>query len=103
MTTAAPARAPEMAGGEHELAPAVTLGRDVGEVLRNHLGPARTNRVNLDLRRGDGHHDDCAASEPSCRERHALRVIARGGGDHAACELLGGKLHHLVVGAAQLE
>src|SRR5688572_23025658 len=37
------------------------------------------------------------------RHGHALSMIARRGADHAAFQLLGRQVRHLVVGAAQLE
>ena len=38
-----------------------------------------------------------------CRQRHALRVIAGGGRDHAVLARRGIERHHFRVGAAQLE
>ena len=56
------------------------------------------------LRRRDRHHDRRAAAEPLRGERHALRVVAGRRRDHAArAARAGGRLRHLVVGAAQLE
>ena len=46
------------------------------------------HRVDLDLRRGHRHHDHRAAAELLRRERHALRVVAGRGGDHAALQRL---------------
>lgn len=47
-------------------------------------GTTRLHRVDLDLRRGDGHHDGRAAVELLRGERDPLRVIASGCRDHAA-------------------
>jgi hypothetical protein len=45
------------------------------------------------------------ALQPSLRaaQRHALCVVAGRSADHAALQLLGRQVRHLVVGAAQLE
>ncbi|CAD6522075.1 hypothetical protein LMG27952_01428 [Paraburkholderia hiiakae] len=63
----------------------------------------RAHRIDLHLRRGDRHADHRFHAQFRGRKRHTLRVIARGGGDHAALQLRGREVRHLVVGAAQLE
>ncbi len=80
------------------IAVAVAVQHDLHGTLAEML-----DRVDLDLRRGGRHHDDSLASEAVGGERYALRMVARRGGDHAALELLGSELRHLVVCAAQLE
>ena len=50
-----------------------------------HLRPAQTPyRVNLDLRRGDGHDDDRAHAEAVGGKGDTLGVVARRGADDAA-------------------
>ena len=66
----------------------VRVGLGVAVAVQHHLGAARRDRVHLDLRRGHRHDDGGAAAELLRGERHALRVVARAGGDHAARALL---------------
>ncbi len=69
-----------------------------------HAGAAKSaHRVDFHLRRGGGHHDHRAATQPVRRQRHALRVIARRRANHAALALGLGQSRHLVVRPAQLE
>ncbi|CAN7183700.1 hypothetical protein LJR034_000347 [Caballeronia sp. LjRoot34] len=63
----------------------------------------RAHGVDLDLGRGDRHDDDGFAAEPRGRISDALRMISRRCRNHAACKHVRGKLHHLVVRAANLE
>jgi hypothetical protein len=83
--------------------PRVDVGLVVGIAAQHHGRSARLDRRDLDLGRGDRHHDGGAAAEPPGGERHALRVVAGGSGDDAALQRRRGELRHLVVGAAQLE
>jgi hypothetical protein len=71
--------------------------------VQDHVGAARAHRVDLDVRRRHRHDDHRATAERLCRERHALRVIARRGRDHAAPQLGRRQARHPVVGAADLE
>ena len=75
----------------------------VGVAVQYDFGAARGDRRDLDLRRRHGHHDGRLAFELLRRERDPLRMVAGGGGDHAALERRRGQLRHLVVRAAQLE
>ncbi|SPC08061.1 hypothetical protein CT19431_190026 [Cupriavidus taiwanensis] len=78
----------------------------VGLAVQHDLDPlaaALAHGVDLHLRRGHRHGDDGLALQPGRRQRHALRVIAGGGGDHAALDLFRRQRGHLVVRAAQLE
>src|SRR6266540_3635905 len=93
---------------ERRLRPALQLERmRVGVAVRiavqHHLRAARGDRSDLDLRRGDGHHDRRLAAERLRGERDTLRVIAGGGRDDAVRALGRAQMRHLVVGAAQLE
>jgi len=81
----------------------VQVGIGVTFAGQHHLGAVRAHCVDLDLRRGHRHHDHRLAAQPLGRERHALRVVAGRGADHAPRELRGAELHHLVVRAAQFE
>ena len=67
------------------------------------LGAARGDGVDLDPRRGHGHHDQRPAAQPLRRERDALRVVAGRRGDHATLQGFRRQRRHLVVRAAQLE
>jgi hypothetical protein len=94
----------------HEGHPVLLLQRQrvrvrigVAVAMQHHLAAQRLDRIDLHLRRGHRHHDHCAASQLVRRQRHPLRVIARRRADHAALELRGRELGHLVVGPAQLE
>jgi hypothetical protein len=60
----------------------VRLG--IGVAMQHDLRTARGDRVDLDARRGDRHHDDRATAEPLRRERHPLRMIAGARRDYAA-------------------
>ena len=81
----------------------VRVGLVNGVAMQNHARSAPRNGRDLDLRCSDRHHDGGAALEFLARQRDALRMITRGCGDHAAFEHIPRQLHHLVVGAAQLE
>ncbi len=81
----------------------VRVGLVVGVAEQHHPRAARRHGRDLDLRRGRGHDDGGAAAQVICRQRHALRMIARRGGDHAAFALGSTEVSHLVVCAAQLE
>ena len=75
----------------------------IGVAVQDDVAAARLDRGDLDVRRGHRHHDRRAARQPLRGERHALRVVARGRGDHALRALGGRQVRHLVVRAAQLE
>jgi len=79
------------------------IGVVVGLAVQHHFGAARRHRVDLDLRRGHRHDDDGAAAELLRGQRHALRMVAGAGRDHAALERGRRQVRHLVVRAAQLE
>ena len=84
----------------------VVVGVGVGIAMQHDLdvgAAARLDRVDLDRRRGGRHHDQRTAAQPAGRQRDALRMVAGRGADHAALELLGRQVGHLVVRAAQLE
>jgi hypothetical protein len=79
------------------------VGLGVGIAVQHDLGAARRDRVHLDARRGDRHHDHRLAAQALRRERHALRMVPRARRDHAAAQARLRQPGHLVVGAAQLE
>jgi hypothetical protein len=81
----------------------VRVGFVVGVSAQHHRSAARLDGADLDLRRGDRHDDRGPAAQPLGGQRHALGMIAGGGGDHAA--LQGGcrQSRHLVIRAAHLE
>ena len=81
----------------------VRVGVVVAVAVQHDLRAARLDRGDLDVRRGHRHDDRRRAAELLRGERHALRVVAGGGRDHAARALGGREVRHLVVGAAQLE
>ena len=61
------------------------------------------HRVDLDIGGSNRHHDQRFQPQTGRRERHALRVVARRGGNHPARFLLVGQPGHHRVGTAQLE
>ena len=71
--------------------------------VQHDLRAARQHRVDLDARRGHGHHDHRPAAEALRGEGDPLRVIAGARRDHAPGEARTRQPGHLVVGAAQLE
>ena len=71
--------------------------------VQDHLGAQVHHRLHLDMRRGLRHHDDGGNGTLPRRERHALRVVAGGGADHATLGRSLRQVRDLVVGAAQLE
>ena len=72
--------------------------------VQHHLAAEVEHRLHLDLRRGLRHHDHRGDAAPARRQRHALRVVAGRGADHAARrDRLVDEVRDLVVGAAQLE
>jgi hypothetical protein len=70
--------------------------------VQHDLAAQRLDRVDLELRRGDRHHDHGARAELA-RHGDALGMVAGRGADHAPLELFRAQMRHLVVGAAQLE
>ena len=81
----------------------VLVGVGIALAVQHHVAAEAAHRVDLELRRGGGHHDDGGGAQLAGAHRHALRVVAGRGADHAAGQLLGRQVRHLVVGAAQLE
>ncbi len=79
------------------------LARIALAVVEHHLGAIAARALGLHRRRIVGHDDDGRDAEQSAGERHRLRVVARGIGDHAAPLLLGRQAGERVVGAAELE
>ena len=81
--------------------PAMGVGKAVA--MQDDFAAKRLNGIDLQLGRGDRHHDDGAATKLLGRKRDALGMIAGRSADHAAGELLRAQVHHLVVSAAQFE
>jgi hypothetical protein len=81
----------------------VAVGVGIAVAVQHHLAAQGAHGVDLELRRGGGHHDHGARAQLVRAHGHALRVVAGRGADHAAFQLLGRQVRHLVVGAAQLE
>jgi hypothetical protein len=81
----------------------VLVGVAVGVAVQHGDRAARLDRRDLQLRRGNRHHDDCPASQPARRQCDALRVIAGRRCDYPARQLGGAQVDHLVVGTSQLE
>jgi hypothetical protein len=75
----------------------------VGIPVQDNLGAACRHGVDLDVGRGGGHDDDGLALQALRGQRHALRMVAGGSGDHATFQGCSRKLRHLVVSATQLE
>ena len=93
---------------ERQLASAADAHRlGVGVVVRVALEddrrPESGDGVDLDLRCRHRHHDRGLGPEALRGERHALGVVARGGGDDAPAEVRSRKAGHLVVRPAELE
>ena len=59
------------------------VGVGIRIAVQYHFRAAIFHRINLDLWRGDRHHDDCLATKFLRGQRHALRMVARRGGDDA--------------------
>ncbi|MPM92672.1 hypothetical protein SDC9_139807 [bioreactor metagenome] len=79
------------------------IGVRVGLSREYHFSTAGPDRIDLDLRGGARHDDDCAYAKLLGRQGDALRVIAGRCADHATLECLGRQLDHLVIGPPQLE
>jgi hypothetical protein len=75
----------------------------IAVALENDLGAVSGNGIDLDRRRGAGHHDGRFAAEFTRRERHALGVVACRHRQYAGRALGLAQSGHLVVGAAQFE
>ncbi len=71
--------------------------------VKHDLAAEAAHGIDLDRRRGHRHHDHRAAAQPVRAQRDALRMVAGRRTDHAAPQLRGAQLRHLVVGTAQLE
>ncbi|MCY1361949.1 hypothetical protein D9M69_486450 [compost metagenome] len=74
-----------------------------GVAVQHRLAAAGAHALHLQFRGGARHHDGRLDAQLAGGQRHALRMVAGGGGDHAALQLLAGQLRQLVVGAANLE
>ena len=72
-------------------------------VVGDDLGAEGARARDLEPRRIGRHDDRRLEAHQRRRRRHALRVVARGAGDHAAGEGGPVDLRHLVIGAAELE
>ena len=83
---------------QRDLVPLVRAGS--GE---HDLGAVAAHALDLDLRRGLGHHDHGLGAEQPRRARHRLGVVARRVGHHSPGPLLVGQGADGVVGAAHLE
>ena len=81
------------------------LGRRVVIHARHEHDLRAVAAGGLDLQQGRalGHADHGLDAESRRGQRHALRMVAGGAGDHALRGLLGGELADLVEGAADLE
>ena len=71
--------------------------------VEQHFAAEPAHRVNLDICGGNRHHDQRLQPQTRRGERHALRVVARRGGNHPAGFLLVRQPGHHRVGAAQLK
>ena len=81
----------------------VQVGVGITFAMQHDIAAERTHRIDLELGRCHRHHDHGLAAEALGAERDTLRVVAGRRADHAALQLLGRQMRHLVVGAAQLE
>jgi biosynthetic threonine ammonia-lyase long form len=93
---------------EHQVALAhdglrVVVGTVVVVAVQHHLAAEVADRGHLDAGRGLRHHDHRRDAAALGRQRHALRVVAGRGADHAAPGRGLGQVRDLVVRAAQLE
>ena len=71
--------------------------------VQDHARTPVGDRLHLDRGRGQRHDHHGADPASLRRQRHALRMVAGGGRDHAARRRLGVEVCDLVEGAAQLE
>ena len=71
--------------------------------VQHHVAAEVAHRIDLDARRVATHDNMRLDAEPVRRQRHALGMVARRGGDHVPRALRIGKLGDLVVRAAHLE
>src|SRR3569623_1021147 len=75
----------------------------IGVAVQHGLAAQLAHRLHLDVRRGARHDDERLDAEAAGGERHALCMIAGGGGDYALGALRCAQVDDLVIGAAQLE
>src|SRR5688500_15020617 len=86
------------------LAPGPVLVRCIEVIAVQHPFRAEVDhRLDLDLGRRARHHYHGRYAAAARRERHALRVVTRGGADHAPRGDRVRQVRDAVVGAAQLE
>ena len=78
-------------------------GIGIAVSCKNNLRTVTLDRIHLDVRGRDRHHDSRLAPKPFRREGDALCVVSGGRGKDALRKRLCGQLGHLVVGAANLE
>ena len=81
----------------------VLVGLFVLVAVQDHFAAEVDYRLDLDARRGLRHDDRRRDAAPAGSERHALRVVAGRGADHAAPGDGLGEVRDLVVRAAHLE
>ena len=78
----------------------VLAGVIVGITMQNRFAAKRADRIDLKCRRGARHHDPGGQTELLGCQCHALRVVARAGGDDATRTLSGAQFGHFVVRTA---
>ena len=71
--------------------------------IQNHVGPQRAGIFDFQLRRVGWHDDDCARAQQFGSHGDALRVVAAGIGQHAACAHLRVQMGQRRPRAAELE
>ena len=81
----------------------VVGGLLIGVAREHDVRTEVAHGVDLDAGRIATHHDVRPDPQPLRSKRHALGVIASGGGDHATVTILRGEARHLVVRAPHLE
>ncbi|MCY1368666.1 hypothetical protein D9M69_556630 [compost metagenome] len=79
------------------------VGIGIAVAMQHDLAAETTHCIDLQLRRGHGHHDHRARAELARAERNALRVIAGRCANHTARQLRFAQVRHLVIGTAQFE
>lgn len=71
--------------------------------VQQHFTAKAAHRIDFDIRGGGWHDNQRLYTQARSRESHALRMVARGGGNHAVRFLIFRQPRHHRIRAAQLK
>ena len=80
--------------------PGVCVSVGIGVAVQDDLAAQIANRIGLELRSRDRHHDDGVTTQAASVESNPLGMVARRGTNHPSCQLRRRQPGHFVIGAA---